>query len=102
MEQLLTAPQKMKALPCDLLTNLKTIDNSDSLAQKIDVGVLVAGLTGWGVSSSKKADTGKIDRSGFMNLDRKNRLKRFIKWTNGELEKKTGREFSHSSKKELN
>ena len=84
-------------------TNLKRGYNSDRIAPKIDVGTMVAGLSGWGVFSSKKSGNGNmIDRDSFNKLDRKNRLRRFIKWSNGELEKKAGKEFSFQKKRDLN
>ena len=84
-------------------TNLKSDNNSDRIARKIDVGMMVASLSGWGIYSSNKSDNERlIDRNSFRKLDRKNRLRKFIKWSNGELENKAGKELSFLKKKDLN
>ena len=87
----------------DIFANLIKDNNSDRIARKIDVGTLVTGLSGWGVCSSTKSDNERlIDRKSLQALDRKNRLRRFVKWGNGEMEKKAGKELSFLKKKDLN
>ncbi|NLD37772.1 MAG: hypothetical protein GX654_12970, partial [Desulfatiglans sp.] len=87
----------------DLPQGLKAKESSDSLDQMIDITSMVAGLTGWGALSGKKSETGKvIDKEGFISLDRRNRLRRFIKWTNGEQDRKREGESLYLKKKEFN
>ena len=87
----------------NLFRDLKSEDNSDRISQKINIGTMIAGLSGWGIYSSGKSDNGNLlSRDSFQKLDRKNKLRRFIKWSNGRLEKRAAKEFTFLKKKDLN
>ncbi len=87
----------------NLFRDLKSEDNSDRIPQKINIGSMIAGLSGWGVYSSGKHDKENLlSRDSFQKLDRKNKLRRFIKWSNGRLENRAAKEFTFLKKKDLN
>jgi hypothetical protein len=86
----------------NLPTGLKAKEMPDSLDQKIDISAMVAGLTGWGALSNQKIAEGKIiKKAQFMNLERKNRLRKFIKWMMAILIKKMAKSCHISRKKSL-
>jgi hypothetical protein len=50
----------------------------------IQLTSVVAGLSGWGLSSPRySGDGSRLDREGFKRLDRENKNRRFLRWRDG-------------------
>ena len=57
---------------------------SDISHEKIELGSLIAGVSGWGVAAvSGKGGRTRLDTDGFRKLERDIRLRRFIRWQGG-------------------
>jgi hypothetical protein len=53
----------------------------------IELNSIVAGITGWGLASSRSSCSGAIlNRKGFKDLEREELLRRFLRWRNGKFE----------------
>ena len=51
---------------------------------KIELGALIAGISGWGVASaSGKGGQTRLDADGFRKLERDVKLRKFIRWQEG-------------------
>jgi hypothetical protein len=69
--------------------NLKGPEDAegDRSGKDIELGSLVAGLTGWGLASPRPSNSQSLlNREGFSELDRGSKLRRFRRWRNGAFE----------------
>ena len=97
---IITAPEGLTSLDSSLNTRIfertssEFRQNKDGLKrgsefdiENIELGSVVAGLTGWGLASSR-ASKGKsaLNRDGFKKLDREREFRRFQRWSDGGFE----------------
>jgi hypothetical protein len=83
---LLEAGYPETVTPQDETSSIPEKADAESTESPIELGSLVAGLSGWGLASTRAhGGSSVLDREGFQRLERERERKKFIRWSDGEL-----------------
>jgi hypothetical protein len=85
-----------------MMKDLQNLTESNKKQGVIELGSLVAGLTGWGVAGfSVSSDNSPLDREGFERLEKDTKIRRFLRWSEGRFVKNTREKYGEVDRKKL-